>query len=143
MLPITLVAILVSILQYTAVSFARIGPHTFNLQIITLVFFSFRYGLRTGLALGLFFGVFNGLVGAGPVLTSIITYLLIGLVTGYIGRWFYKESLAAFLLLVLCSLAPVYFINIPASFFRLFLPAAVYNLVIAAFLFFFLRELKI
>ena len=143
MLPIALIAILVSILQFTAVGFARIGPHTFNLQIITLVFFSLRYGLRAGLALGLFFGVFNGLVGAAPVFTNIITYLLIGSITGYIGRWFYKESLMAFLFLVLCSLAAIYFINIPASFFRLFMPAAIYNLAISAFLFFFLRELKV
>lgn len=143
MLPIFLIAILVSILQFTAVSFARIGPHTFNLQVITLVFFSLRYGPRTGLALGIFFGLFNGLIGVGPVPASLITYMLIGLVTGYISRWFYKESLTAFLFLVLCSLAAIYFINIPASFFRMFLPAAIYNLAMAAFLFFFLRELKV
>lgn len=143
MLPMFLIAILVSILQFTAVSFARIGPHAFNLQIITLVFFSLRHGLRAGLALGLFFGVFNGVVGAGPVLTSIITYLLIGSITGYISRWFYKESLTAFLFLVLCSLAAAYFMDASASFFRLFMPAAAYNLVVSAFLFFFIRELKV
>jgi thiamine transporter ThiT len=140
---IFLIAVLVSILQFTAVNFAGIGPYTFNLQIIALVFFSLRKGLTAGLALGIFFGLFNGLLGVAPVAETLIVYLAIGLITGYVSRWFYRESLAAFLFLVLCSLAAVYFVNIPASFFRIFLPAAVYNLAMAAFLFFFLRELRI
>jgi thiamine transporter ThiT len=142
MFSIIFIAVLVSILQFTAVNFATIGPYTFNLQIITLVFFSLKRGVATGLGLGLFFGVFNSLVGVGPAHLTIATYLLIGLTVGYAGCWFYRESLGAFLFMVFCALAAVYYTNIPASFFRVFLPAAIYNLVVCLFLFFFLGELK-
>lgn len=143
MLPMIFIAVLAAVLQFTAVNFASIGPYAFNLQIITLVFFSLKHGLRVGMALGLFFGLFNGLIGVGPPLPNIIAYLLIGSLVGYVGRWFYRESLLTFLFMVLCSLAATYFINIPASFLRMFFPFALYNLIISIFLFFFFRELRV
>jgi hypothetical protein len=66
---------------------------------------------------------------------------MIGSVTGYIGQWFYRDDLSAFLIMVLASLGFMYLISIPSAFFRLFLPAALYNTAISVFLFYFLREI--
>lgn len=134
-------AVLISVLQASAVSYARIGAIGFNLDIIALVFFSFRYGLRYGTALGVVFGSFNGLFCIGSFWMSLLLYTALGTIIGYIGEWFYRERLMNFLLMVFCALALVYFFYTPAHFFRLFLPSAAYNIVISIFLFYLLRKI--
>lgn len=142
MLSIFFIAILVSILQFTAVPYTRIGPFNFNLEIIALVFFSLRYGLKLGVALGLFFGIVNGIFSTHFFWLNIFLYVVVGSIVGYIGRWFYKENLFTFLLMIFCSLFFIYFLNCPIHFFALFLPTAAYNIIISIFLFYFLRELS-
>jgi|GEM_PF-6688153 len=141
MLPILFIALLVPVLQLTAVNYAMIGPHSFNLVLIVLVFFGLRRGLKVATPLGLFFGVVNGLFGTGSFWPNVLLYTMIGSVTGYIGQWFYRDDLSAFLIMVLASLGFMYLISIPSAFFRLFLPAALYNTAISVFLFYFLREI--
>jgi len=156
MLPVFFIAILSSILQLTALTYARIGPFTFNLELIVLVFFSLRYGLRLGIILGLFFGILNGIFSINSFWLNVFLYAAVGSIVGYLGQWFYKENLLAFLLMIFCSLAVIYFLsyfletphlttqsNFLAYFFRLFLPSAAYNAVVSIFLFYFLRELKV
>jgi len=156
MLAIFFLAAIVSILQFTAVTYTRAGHFTFDLQMIVLVFFGLRYGIQRGLFLGALFGIFNGIFSINPFWVSVILYPAIGAVVGYLSKWFYKESPVVFILMVLCSLffaysvgyvlKPAYaqaYIGFPGYFFRLLLPNAVYNMVISIFLFYFLRELKI
>lgn len=142
MSPIFFIAILISILQLTAVTYTRVGPFSFDLQIIALVFFSLRHGFKVGVTLGLFFGIFKGLFSISSFWSNIFLYTAIGSIIGYIGRWFYKESLPTFLLMLFCSLFFIYFLNYPAYFFKLFLPTAAYTIAVSIFLFCFLRELK-
>jgi len=137
------IAILIPILQLTAVNYAMIGPHSFNLILIVLIFFGLRRGFKTGTALGLFFGTVNGLFSIGSFWSSLFLYAIIGSVTGYIGQWFYRDDLLAFLITLLSSLGFMYLVTIPSGFFRLFLPAAAYNTAISIFLFYFLRELTV
>lgn len=156
MVQIFSIAILSSILQLTALTYARIGPYTFNLDLIVLVFFSLRYGLKLGIALGLFFGIFNGIFSINSFWLNCLLYAAVGSVIGYLGRWFYREHLPVFLLMIFCSLAFIYFFtyildtsypnpqsNILTYFIGIFAPSALYNLAVSTFLFYFLRELKI
>lgn len=156
MLYIFLIAVLVSVLQMSAVTYARVGSSVFDLQIIVLAFFSLRYGFRIGIALGIFFGVFNGIFSSSSFWLTIFLYTLTGFVIGYIGRLFYKENVLTFLIMVFCSLVFIYFLqyifrpqslqtglSIPDYFFRLFLPTLLYNIPISIFFFYFLRGLKV
>jgi len=150
------IALLVVILQITAVSYARIGTAIFDLQIITLAFFGLKKGLKLGLLLGVFFGIFSGLFSTNALWLNIFLYSLTGLAVGYIGRWFYKEQLSTFIVMVFCSMALIYFshyfyqilsvqleLDMLSYASRLFLPAALYTVAVAIFLFHFLKEIKL
>jgi thiamine transporter ThiT len=141
MLSILSIAIVISILQLCAVTYTRFGSFTFDLQLIGLVFFSFRYGFKTGLVLGLFFGMLSGVFGTESFWQSIFLYAFLGFSIGRAGEWFYKENLPAFLLMIFCACAFIYFAGNPNHSFRLFLPLAAYNMLISIFLFYFLKEL--
>lgn len=131
---IAILAVLVGILQLTAVTYTRIAGFAFDLPIIVLVFFSFRHVVSVGVALGLFFGIFNGLFGLDPFWYSVFSYTAVGFLIGLIREWFYKENLLVFLLMVFLSLAVI-------NFFKVCFPSLAYSLAMAVFLFYFLREL--
>jgi len=153
---IFLIAALVVILQITVVPYTRVGTAVFDLQIITLVFFGLKKGLRLGLLLGVFFGIFSGLFSTSSLWLSIFLYGLTGLTVGYIGRWFYKEQLSTFILMIFCATAFIYFshylyqllyaqlpLDILSFALKLFLPVALYTVAAAIFLFRFLRGIRI
>ena len=153
-MPIFLVALIVAFLEITAVPYARINAATFDLQIIMLVFFSLKKGIRVGTMLGILFGILSGVFSTGSLLLNIILYSLTGFTVGYIGQWFYKERLATFILMVFCSMVVIYFsqylyivthfqIHVSALDYagRLFLPPALYTAFMSIFLFYFFREL--
>lgn len=144
MVSIFFIALIVSILQLTAITYARNGVYTFDLQLIILAFFSLNKGFKVGIALGVFFGIFNCLFGISPFWLNIFLYCLTGFIIGYIGQWLYKESVLTFIVIVFCSMAFIYFskvqLNILDYTFRLFLPAASCNILASFFLFYFLRR---
>jgi hypothetical protein len=138
---IFLIAFATAILQVSAARYAVTGPFGLSLDIIALVFYSYKHGFKTGAALGIFFGVFSGVFSSEYFWFNAIVYTVIGAMAGYIGRWFYKDNLPAFLLMVFCSLICAHSPHMNAGFLRLFLPMAAYNLVLSVFLFYFLRML--
>ncbi|MBI4335615.1 MAG: hypothetical protein HY589_03060 [Candidatus Omnitrophica bacterium] len=142
MSPVFFIAVLIGILQLTAVTYARTGPSGFNLDIITLAFFGFKYGWRTGLGLGIFFGILSAVFSTRIFLSNVLIYAAIGLIIGYLGRWFYKDNIFAFVLIALCSLSAINFFNSPAHLFGLFLRSALYNAFISVFLFYFFRGIN-
>ncbi|MDD5450036.1 MAG: hypothetical protein PHO42_05500 [Candidatus Omnitrophica bacterium] len=149
------VAIAAVILQITALAYVRIGTSTFNLELIILVFVSLKYGPKPGIWLGLFFGAVNGIFAIDSFWVNVLLYSAIGSITGYLGRWFYKETLPAFLLMIFCSLAFLYFflwlLKMPypdawgalAGLSGLFAASAAYNTGISIVFFYLLKGLRV
>ncbi|MCX5716690.1 MAG: hypothetical protein NTV07_07625, partial [Candidatus Omnitrophica bacterium] len=102
---IFLIAAVVSVLQWTVVSYAALGLFSFDLQLITLVFFSVRRGFKTGLALGIFFGVFNGIFGITAFWANVFIYATICFASEYAAKWFYRQSLFTCLLILILAAA--------------------------------------
>ena len=150
-----IIAALAAILSVTASPYAAINTAVFDLPVIVLVFFSLKKGFLTGLVFGIFFGITTGVLGTEDLALDIFLYGAAGCTIGYIGKWFYKEKLTTFLLLVFLSTLFIYFskyaynailVQMRLSVFdytlRIFIPSAIYTAAAAVFLFYFFKELK-
>lgn len=149
MTSIFFIAATCSILQLTAVMYAKDSPPTFNLPVIALVFFSLRKGFKTGLALGVFFGLFTGIFTIGSFWQNILIYAAVGCAIGYIGRWFYRDNIFSFICMVFFANAAVYlpqYIRMQSGgldyALSIFVSSQLCNTVAALFLFYFLKGLR-
>jgi len=153
---ISIIAIAACLLQVTVAVYTRRAFPTFDLPLIVLVFFSFRSGTRRGFALGIVVGIVNAFFTIAPFWLTVFLYAGIGAAVGAVSRWFYRESLFAFIFLVACSglflylvgafIGPAHpFANIGIADYlgRLILPAALYNALASLFIFYFLKAMRV